>query len=234
MAGRHAALLRHAEYRSDDGEAMALARLALSLSSKGLHDRRILGAIEILPRSLFVAAAHKDRAFDDRPIPIECGQTCDAPSVLGLVYQAAEIASEHRLLQVGTGSGWGTAILAGLCTKVYTIERFRTLADLAVDRFAALGLDNVVPTIQDGLDLQSALDELVVWDAAHSNVPALLQEHVGDVGGSFQGMDVVNNGYVAFPNTGGAESATADRYLLKVTLRNPLGETATRLFGPPP
>ena len=89
-------------------------------------------------------------------------------------------------------------------------------------------------TLQDGLDLQSAMDELVVWDAAHSNAPALLQEHVGDVGGSFQGMAVVNNGYVAFADAGGAENATADRYLLKVTLRNPLGETATRLFGPPP
>ena len=89
-------------------------------------------------------------------------------------------------------------------------------------------------TLQDGLDLQSAMDELVVWDAAHSNAPALLQEHVGDVGGSFQGMDVVNNGFVAFPGTGGAESSATDSLLLKVTLRNPLGETATRLFGPPP
>ncbi|MCE1236684.1 MAG: protein-L-isoaspartate(D-aspartate) O-methyltransferase [Hyphomicrobiales bacterium] len=179
MAGRHAALLRHAEYRSDDGEAMALARLALTLSSKGLHDRRILGAIEILPRSLFVAAAHKDRAYEDRPIPIECGQTCDAPSVLGLVYQAAEIAPEHRLLQIGTGSGWGTAILAGLCTKVYTIERFRTLADLAVDRFAALGLDNVVPAVQDGLDgfaRHAPFHRIVVEGAVEAPPRALLDQ----------------------------------------------------------
>ena len=89
-------------------------------------------------------------------------------------------------------------------------------------------------TLQDGLDLQTAMDELVVWDAAHSNAPALLQEHAGAVGDSFEGMAVVNNGYVDFPDDGGVESATATPLLLKVTLRNPLGETVTRLFGPPP
>ena len=89
-------------------------------------------------------------------------------------------------------------------------------------------------TLQDGLDLQSAMDGLVVWDAAHSNAPALLQEHIGAVGGLFQDMVVVNNGFVTFPGTGGNESAAANQLLLKVTLQNSLGETATRLFGPPP
>ena len=89
-------------------------------------------------------------------------------------------------------------------------------------------------TLQDGLSLQTAMDELVAWDAAHSNVPALLQGHVPAAGGTFMDMTVVNNGYVTFPAAGGAEIATADPLLLKITLRNPLGETATRLFGTPP
>lgn len=184
MAGRHATLLRHADCRIDDDEALGLARLALALSSKGLHDRRILGAIETLPRSLFVAHAHRVRAREDRPIPIECGQTADAPSVLGLAYQAAEIASDHRVLEIGTGSGWGTAILAGLCTKVYTIERFRTLADLAFDRFSTLGLDNVVPAVHDGFEgfPRHAPFHRILLDGAVEEVPRVLFEQLAPQG----------------------------------------------------
>ncbi len=184
MGARHATLLRHADYRLDDAEALALARLALKLSSEGLHDRRILGAIETLPRSLFVAAAHRGRALEDRPVPIECGQTADRPSVVGLAYQAAEIASEHRVLEIGTGSGWGTAILAGLCTKVYTVERFRTLADLAFERFAALGVDNVVPSVHDGLEgfARHAPFHRIVLDGAVEEVPRCLFDQLAPKG----------------------------------------------------
>lgn len=184
MAGRHATLLRHADCRIDHEERMALARLALTLSTKGLHDRRILGAIEALPRSLFLAAAHRDRAFEDRPLPIECGQTADAPSVAGLVYQAAELLPEHRVLEVGTGSGWGTAILAGLCTKVYTIERFRTLAELAFERFSALALDNVVPSVHDGLDgfPRHAPFHRIILDGSVTEVPRVLLEQLAPQG----------------------------------------------------
>ena len=184
MGARHATLLRHADYRADDAETMALARLALTLSSKGLHDRRILAAIETLPRSLFVAAAHRGRALEDRPIPIECGQTADAPSVAGLAYQAAELAPEHRVLEIGTGSGWGTAILAGLCTKVYTVERFRTLADLALERFASLAVDNVVPSVHDGLEgfARHAPFHRILLDGAVEEVPRVLLDQLAPQG----------------------------------------------------
>lgn len=184
MVGRHATLLRHADFRIDDEEALGLAHLALTLSSKGLHDRRILGAIETLPRSLFVAAAHRARALEDRPIPIECGQTADAPSVLGLAHQAAEIAPEHRVLEIGTGSGWGTAIIAGLCTKVYTVERFRTLADLAFERFSTLALDNVVPSVHDGLEgfPRHAPFHRILLDGAVEEVPRTLFDQLAPQG----------------------------------------------------
>lgn len=184
MGARHATLLRHAEYRVDDAEVMALARLALALSSKGLHDRRILAAIETLPRSLFVATAHRTRALEDRPIPIDCGQTADAPSVAGLAYQAAELAPEHRVLEIGTGSGWGTAILAGLCTKVYTVERFRTIADLAFERFATLALDNVVPSVHDGLEgfARHAPFHRILLDGAVEEVPRILLDQLAPQG----------------------------------------------------
>ncbi len=184
MAGRHATLLRHADLPIDGGATMALARLALTLSAKGLHDRRILGAVETLPRSLFVAAAHRDRALLDRPIPIECGQTSDAPSVAALALQAAEISAEHRVLEIGTGSGWGTALLAGLCTKVYTVERFRTLADLALERFATLGLDNVVPSVHDGLEgfARHAPFHRILLDGAVEDVPRALLDQLAPQG----------------------------------------------------
>jgi len=131
MAGRFAAPLRRAEISLAGPERTALARLVLAISQKGVHDRRILAAIEEIPRSLFVAAEWHAKALEDRPVPIDCGQTIDAPSAQALLHQAAGIASDHRVLEIGTGSGWGTAILAGLAAKVYTVERFTTLGELA-------------------------------------------------------------------------------------------------------
>lgn len=87
-------------------------------------------------------------------------------------------------------------------------------------------------TLQAGLNLQSAIEELVAWDAAHSNTPALVQAHVGSVGGTFMGQTVAFNGFTAF--SGGSEVAPTTNNLLKITLRNPLGETVTRLFAVPP
>ncbi len=87
-------------------------------------------------------------------------------------------------------------------------------------------------TLQAGLDLQTAMEELVAWDAAHSNAPALVQAHAGAVGGTFMGQTVAFNGFTAF--SGGGEVAPATNNLLKITLRNPLGETVTRLFAVPP
>lgn len=184
MAGRHATLLRHADCHVDEADRLALARLALTLSTKGLHDRRILGAIETLPRSLFVASHHRSRSLEDRPIPIECGQTADAPSVTALALQAAELLPEHRVLEIGTGSGWGTAILAGLCTKVYTVERFRTLADLAFDRFSTLGIDNAVPSVHDGLEgfPRHAPFHRIILDGALEEVPEALLDQLAPQG----------------------------------------------------
>ncbi|MER2604319.1 MAG: protein-L-isoaspartate(D-aspartate) O-methyltransferase [Siculibacillus sp.] len=184
MVGRFAALLRRAELTVDDTERTALARLVLSLSSKGLHDRRILAAIEELPRSLFVAVAWHAKALEDRPVPIECGQTVDAPSTLGLAYQAADIAAEHRVLEIGTGSGYGTALLSSLCTKVYTVERYRTLADLALERFATLELGNVVPSVHDGLEgfPRNAPFHRIVLDGAVETVPQTLLDQLAPQG----------------------------------------------------
>lgn len=179
MAGRFAAPLLRAEITLAETERVALARLVLAVSTKGVHDRRILAAIEAIPRSLFVSAEYHAKALEDRPVPIECGQTVDAPSALGLMYQAAGIAPDHRVLEVGTGSGYGTAILAGIAAKVYTVERFRTLGELAADRFATLHLGNVVASIHDGFEgfaRNAPFDRIVVDGAVEVPPRALLDQ----------------------------------------------------------
>ena len=198
MAGRTAALLRRSEYDVAEADRLALARLALTLSTRGLHDRRVLAAIAALPRTLFVAAADHAKALEDRPVPIECGQTLDAPSVHALVWQAAEIAPEHRVLEIGTGSGWGTSILAGLCTKVYTVERWRTLADLAFERFSTLDLDNVVPSVHDGLEgfPRHAPFHRIIVEGALAEVPQALLEQLAP-----QGILVAAHGVAGAPQT---------------------------------
>ena len=184
MTGRIAARLRRAEYRIVEDDRFALARLVLDLSSKGLHDRRILSAIESVPRSLFCSAAFHDKALIDRPVPIECGQTIDAPSSLGLMYQAAAIGAEHRVLEIGTGSGYGAALLASIAAKVYTVERFRTLGDLAAERFATLELGNVVASVHDGFEgfARHAPFHRIVVDGAVEVPPRALLDQLGDQG----------------------------------------------------
>ena len=184
MAGRYAAPLRRAEISIAQADRIALARLVLAVSSKGVHDRRILAAIEEIPRSLFVAAEWHAKALEDRPVPIECGQTIDAPSALALMYQTAGIAPDHRVLEIGTGSGYGTAVLASLAAKVYTVERFRTLGELAAERFATLHLDNVVASIHDGFEgfARNAPFHRIVVDGAIEVPPRALLDQLAPQG----------------------------------------------------
>lgn len=184
MAGRTAASPLAVEPRLAEAERVALARLVLTLTQKGIHDRRILSVIEQIPRSLFVSAEWHGKALEDRPVPIECGQTVDAPSALAFMYQAADIAADHRVLEIGTGSGYGTTILAGLAAKVYTVERFRTLGELAADRFASLHLANVVASIHDGFEgfPRNAPFHRIVLDGAVEVPPRALLEQLAPQG----------------------------------------------------
>jgi protein-L-isoaspartate(D-aspartate) O-methyltransferase len=136
-----------------DGEdRVRLARLILSMRSKGARDTALLAAIEQVPRRLFLPAGDRVRAFLDRPVAIECGQTAIAPSDLALMLGALAVEPAHSVLEIGTGSGYATAVLAGLATRVVTVERYRTLVELAHARFAALRLLNITPVHADGLE----------------------------------------------------------------------------------
>ena len=132
-------------------EAEARAALVLGLRRRGIGARSVLSAIERVPRRLFLSARHHGLAYEDAALPIECGQTVSAPSLVAFVVQALDISPQHAVLEVGTGSGYQAAVMAHLAARVETLDRFATLTDLANRRFAALKLDNVKARQADGM-----------------------------------------------------------------------------------
>ena len=127
-----------------------MARLILALRSQGVSDPKVLNAIERTPRELFTPELFKERAFEDSALPIACGQTISQPFIVGLMTQALKVEKRDRVLEIGTGSGYQTAILSKLARLVYTIERYRTLMKDAEGRFRQLGLTNVITRFGDG------------------------------------------------------------------------------------
>jgi protein-L-isoaspartate(D-aspartate) O-methyltransferase len=161
-------------------EALAgRAKLALALRQAGVTDARVLDAIERTPRDLFVPATFQRQAFEDSALPIECGQTISQPFVVGAMTAALETGARDKVLEIGTGSGYQTAILARLVRFVYTLERFRTLSRQAQERFTALGLSNVVARVADGQKgwpEQAPFDRILVTAAAEQEPEALLAQ----------------------------------------------------------
>ncbi|MQT14453.1 protein-L-isoaspartate(D-aspartate) O-methyltransferase [Segnochrobactrum spirostomi] len=138
------------ENSADETQRIALAHLILELRRRGVRDKRIYSAIEQIPRRLFVPAPYRKDAFEDRPLPIECGQTISAPSVVAMMTDALAIEPEHRVLEIGTGSGYQTVVLSRLCKEVFSVERYHTLAALAEERLAVLRVTNVSVKVDDG------------------------------------------------------------------------------------
>ncbi|MEJ1159486.1 protein-L-isoaspartate(D-aspartate) O-methyltransferase [Prosthecomicrobium sp. N25] len=164
----------------DEEERVRLARLILGLRVRGLRDMTVLGAIEQVPRKLFVTAEDRHRALNDRPLAIECGQTIPAPSTVGTLLQALGPAPGQRVLEVGTGSGYMAAVIARIAGTVFTLDRYRTLVELAVERFAALRAGNVVAAVGDGFlgwPDHAPFDRILVSGSA-PEVPAALLEQL--------------------------------------------------------
>ena len=156
-----------------------MARLVLSLRTQGVTDAKVLKAIEATPRELFTPELFKERALEDSALPIACGQTISQPFIVGLMTQALKIEKRSRVLEIGTGSGYQTAVLSGLSRLVYTVERYRTLMREAEARFKALGLTNVITRFGDGGEgwpEQAPFDRIMVTAAAPGEPTALLQQ----------------------------------------------------------
>ena len=121
-----------------------------NLRAKGVTDAATLSAMEHVDRGLFVQGHFADRAYEDRALPIPCGQTISQPSVVGLMTQALKISPRDKVLEVGTGSGYQAAILSRLCDKVYTVERINTLLVRARKIFDRLHFYNILSRLDDG------------------------------------------------------------------------------------
>ncbi|PLX39302.1 MAG: protein-L-isoaspartate O-methyltransferase [Hyphomicrobiales bacterium] len=150
-------------------DRVRLAALILQLRSQGIRDHRVLSAIEQIPRRLFLDAENHDLAYIDRALPIDCGQTISAPSIVAQMTEALGLEAHHRVLEIGTGSGYQTAVLAKLVEHVYSIERFKTLRELAAQRLATLRIDNVTLVHGDGfegLPDKAPFDRIIVTAAA--------------------------------------------------------------------
>ncbi len=168
----------------EDAEQVARAELAMHLRRQNVAGRSVLAALESVPRSLFLDARHKSLAYADRAAPIECGQTISQPSIVAMMTEALALSPRMRVLEIGTGSGYQTAILAHLAAEVVSVERYRFLSDLAADRFRVLKIGNVELHVGDGHEgwAEGAPYDRIIVTAAVEAVPAPLVEQLGEGG----------------------------------------------------
>ena len=152
----------------------------MELRRQGVTDTAILSAIETTPRELFVPTVFQDRAYENNALPIEGGQTISQPFIVAFMTCALNIGPRHRVLEIGTGSGYQTAILAQFAKRVFTIERRATLMRAAETRFRKLRLINVDTLVGDGTRgwvEQAPFDRIIVTAAAET-VPEALKKQV--------------------------------------------------------
>jgi protein-L-isoaspartate(D-aspartate) O-methyltransferase len=149
----------------------------LTLRRRGISDQAVLRAMEEVPRETFVDPADRGDAYRDNALGIACGQTISQPFVVAYMTEQLQLQKRHRVLEIGTGSGYQAAILSRLCTQVLTIERYRTLADTARGRLAKLGYDNIEVMLGDGYDIPASagsFDRIIVTAALEQIPEALL------------------------------------------------------------
>ena len=150
----------------------------LTLRRRGISDQAVLRAMESVPREVFVAAADRGHAYRDSALGIACGQTISQPFVVAYMTEQLQLHKDHKVLEIGTGSGYQAAVLSRLCAHVLTIERYRTLADTARDRLEALGYFNIEVMFGDGFDVPAGagdFDRIIVTAAMEQIPDSLLQ-----------------------------------------------------------
>lgn len=160
-------------------------RFLYALRSRGVTDTRVLTAMERIDRGAFVKGLFADRAYEDMPLPISCGQTISQPSVVALMTQALSVTPRDKVLEIGTGSGYQAAILSQLARRVYTVDRHRRLVREAQELFRALDLTNITAFAADGsfgLADQAPFDRIIVTAAAEDAPgPLLAQLKIGGI-----------------------------------------------------
>jgi protein-L-isoaspartate(D-aspartate) O-methyltransferase len=160
-------------------EALRLAMVEMQLRNRGIHDSRVLKAMCAVPRHEFVPAQERSRAYDDNPLPIEFGQTVSQPYIVGFMTELLQLDFSHRVLEVGTGSGYQTAILATLVREVFTIDIHAPLVKAARAQLSALGLTNIRFDVRNGhfgWPEFAPFDRIIVTAGPESIPPALIDQ----------------------------------------------------------
>jgi protein-L-isoaspartate(D-aspartate) O-methyltransferase len=160
-------------------------RLLMSLRRQGVTDAAVLGAIEKIPRELFVPPTFQDRAWDDTPLPIGHGQTISQPLVVAMMTEALKLDDRRRVLEIGTGSGYQTAVLAQLARRVYTIETIKPLQENAANLLDQLRIHNVTMRHGDGSlgwPEVAPFDRIIVTAASGGTPPQPLLDQLDEDG----------------------------------------------------
>jgi protein-L-isoaspartate(D-aspartate) O-methyltransferase len=160
-------------------ESQQRMEFMLTLRRRGIGDQAVLRAMDEVPREHFVETRFAESAYADQAMPIACGQTISQPYVVAYMTEKLEVRSSHRVLEIGTGSGYQAAVLSRLARQVVTLERYRTLANAARSRLKTLGYDNVEVLLADGFGgepMRAPFDRIIVTAAAESVPPALTEQ----------------------------------------------------------
>ena len=158
-------------------ESVGRMEFMLTLRRRGISDQRVLRAMDEVPREHFVMPDSQQAAYGDHALPIACGQTISQPYVVAYMTEQLAVGPDHRVLEIGTGSGYQAAILSRLAHDVVSIERYRTLADAARDRLHTLGYGNVDVVAGDGfagVPERAPYDRIIVTAAAEKIPEALI------------------------------------------------------------
>ena len=152
----------------------------LALRRRGISDQAVLRAMEDVPREAFVEEADRADAYCDSALAIACGQTISQPFVVAYMTEQLHLQRGHRVLEIGTGSGYQAAILSRLARQVLTIERFRKLADIARQRLDQLGCENVEVMLGDGFDVPQQIGQFdrIIVTAAMAQIPDDLMQRL--------------------------------------------------------
>lgn len=170
--------------QSPDDPSNERMNFQLLLRRRGIVDHAVLKAMDDVPREEFVEPGTRDEAYADAALPIACGQTISQPFVVAYMTEQLRLRPHHRVLEIGTGSGYQAAVLSHLAAEVVTVERFRTLADRARLRLRRLARDNVEVLTADGFDLPDDLTNFdrIIVTAAMEEVPDDLKRRLAKDG----------------------------------------------------
>ena len=220
-----------AEVPAADVERM---EFQLALRRRGISDKAVLRAMDEVPREYFVDAAFAENAYADQALPIACGQTISQPYVVAYMTEQLDVEPRHRVLEIGTGSGYQAAILSRMAREVTSIERYRTLADTARDRLRTLGYTNVTILVGDGaagMTHTAPFDRIMVTAAAE-DIPQPLVALLADGGKMMLPIGPPNGAQRLVKLTKVAERRIDARRSRRRSLRAALAGQSTRTVTP--